>query len=182
MRQRGYKQGATLFARGEGIHWGQDDAYFCCTSGGKAKLGQIMQYQPSAYEGTAKEKDAPAKIRLFVESDNPNFFNFGDNLTVAPNGHLIVCEDQYTNVVHNRLRGVTPEGQLYTPLSSIQTEFAGACFSPDGSTLFVNLYHSAKPWQLKGPGINFSLVWQVIPFNKAWEQRRAMAIGKSGNR
>ena len=24
--------------------------------------------------------------------------------------------------------------------SRVQTEFAGACFSPDGSTLFVNLY------------------------------------------
>ena len=38
---------------------------------------------------------------------------FGDNLTVAPNGHLIVCEDRTGSKV-NHLRGVTPEGQTYT--------------------------------------------------------------------
>jgi secreted PhoX family phosphatase len=40
--------------------------------------------------------------------------NFGDNLTVAPNGHLIVCEDQYTEVVDNHLRGITPQGAVYS--------------------------------------------------------------------
>jgi len=152
LRMQGYKKGASLFARGEGIHWGEEHVFFCCTSGGKAKLGQIMQYQPSIYEGTDKEQQAPGKIRLFVESEDANLFNYGDNLVVAPNGHLIVCEDQYTQVVHNHLRGITPEGKFYTlAYSPVQTEFAGACFSPDGSTLFVNLYHPGKTLAITGP-------------------------------
>jgi secreted PhoX family phosphatase len=40
-----------LFARGEGIHYGDNELYFCCTSGGAARLSQIMRYRPVAREG-----------------------------------------------------------------------------------------------------------------------------------
>jgi secreted PhoX family phosphatase len=71
---------------------------------------------------------------------------------VAPFGHLIVCEDQYTPVVDNHLRGVTPDGQPYAlARCAKQTELAGACFSADGSTLFVNLYSPAMTLAIKGP-------------------------------
>ena len=155
LRERGHKQGATLFARGEGIHWGDGELYFCCTSGGAAKLGQIMRYRPSTAEGTAQEIGLPGQIQLFLESDDPARFNFGDNLTVAPNGHLLVCEDQYTDPVRNHIRGVTPDGQLYDfARVRPQTESAGACFSPDGSTLFVNLYHPTRTLAINGPWQN----------------------------
>lgn len=158
LRIRGRKVGAALFARGEGVHWGDQQCYFCCTSGGTAKLGQVMEYQPSAFEGTDKETQAPGRIRLLAEPNNPDWFNFADNLTVAPNGHLIVCEDQYTKIVHNHLRGITPDGLCYTLASSpAQTEFAGACFSPDGKTLFVNLYDPGKTLAITGPWGNFKV-------------------------
>ncbi len=32
-----------------------------------------------------------------------------------------------------------------------QTEWAGACFSPDGKTLFVNVYSPAKTVAITGP-------------------------------
>ena len=35
--------------------------------------------------------------------------------------------------------------------SRVQTEFAGACFSPDGSTLFVNFYAPTMTLAIKGP-------------------------------
>ena len=152
LRLRGHAKGAAIFARGEGIHWGDGELYFTCTSGGAAKLGQIMRYVPSANEGMPDENEAPGKLQLFLESDDPKNFNYGDNLTVAPNGHLIVCEDQYTRVVDNHLRGVTPEGEVY-PFARvrIQTEPAGACFSPDGSTLFMNMYSPTKTLAITGP-------------------------------
>lgn len=152
LRQRGYADGAALFARGEGIHWGEGELYFCCTNGGNKQLGQIMRYQPSSAEGTDGEKAKPGRIQLFLESTDEALFNFGDNLTVAPFGDLIVCEDQYTDIVDNHLRGVTPEGRVYN-LARLrtQTELAGACFSPDGSTLFVNLYAPAKTLAITGP-------------------------------
>lgn len=152
LRLRGYRSGAARFARGEGIHWGEDECYFCCTSGGAKGLGQVMRYRPSPHEGRPEERDEPGMLQLFVESTDRASFNYGDNLTVAPNGHLIVCEDQYTDPVDNYLRGVAPDGSLY-PVARcrIQTELAGACFSPDGSTLFVNLYSPAKTLAIAGP-------------------------------
>lgn len=152
LRARGARKGAVLFARGEGIHWGNDELYFTCTSGGRAKQGQIMRYRPSRYEGRAREKAAPGRLQLFLESTDPRQYSFGDNLTVAPNGHLIVCEDQYGATVDNHLRGVTPFGEVYAfARIRTQTEPAGACFAPDGRTLFVNLYSPAKTLAIRGP-------------------------------
>ena len=69
---------------------------------------------------------------------------------MAPWGDLIVCEDgggdQY-------LVGVTPAGELYkfghNAISS--SEFAGATFSPDGSTLFVNIQGNGLTLAITGP-------------------------------
>ena len=141
LRKRGAARGATLFARGEGIHMGDGELYFCCTSGGKAKLGQIFRLNPRREQ-----------LQLFLESTSIENFNFGDNLIVAPNGHLVVCEDQYTRNVDNHLRGVTPAGEAY-PLARLhrQTELAGACFSPDGKVLFVNVYSPGMTLAVTGP-------------------------------
>ncbi|QUI71993.1 alkaline phosphatase PhoX [Pseudoalteromonas sp. M8] len=157
LRIRAYRSGAALFARGEGIHWGEKELYFCCTNGGKKQLGQIMKYQPSEFEGTEKERLNPGKLSLFVESTSQSLYNFGDNLTVSPQGHLIVCEDQYSDVVNNYLRGVTPEGELYNfARLAKQTELAGACFSPDGKTLFVNVYSPTTTLAIVGPWEHFN--------------------------
>jgi hypothetical protein len=152
LRIQGFDKGAALFARGEGIHWGDDELYFCCTNGGQKQLGQIMRYQPSVNEGTNQEAGKPGRIQLFLESEDKSLFNFGDNLVVTPFGDLIVCEDQYTDVVDNHLRGVTLEGELYNfARLHEQTELAGACFSPDGSTMFVNVYSPTKTLAIEGP-------------------------------
>lgn len=143
LRLRGAAAGATLFARGEGIHMGRDELYFCCSSGGAARVGQVFRLDLQA----AKAE----RVQLFFESTSADQFNFGDNLTVAPNGHLIVCEDQYTDVVDNHLRGITPDGDAY-PFARLrsQTELAGACFSPDGKTLFVNVFSPTATLAITG--------------------------------
>ena len=122
---------------------GDGELYFACTSGGAAKLGQIFRLRP--------QPSGQDRLQLFYESTSIEQYNFGDNLTVAPNGHLVVCEDQYTENVHNHLRGITPDGVAYPlALSRIDTEWAGACFSPDGKVLFVNLYRPAKTVAITG--------------------------------
>ncbi len=152
LRKRGAAKGATLFARGEGIWWGKGDFYFACTNGGAAKVGQIFRYTPTVKEGYAGESDAPAKLELFFESNDAALYNYGDNLCVMPTGHLMVCEDQYTDIVDNHLRCVAPNGKTYIfAKSRVQTEFAGTCFSPDGSTLFVNFYAPTMTLAIKGP-------------------------------
>lgn len=152
LRARGAAAGACVFARGEGIAHADGTFYFTCTSGGAAKLGQIMRYQPSRFEGQSAEASAPGRLTNFVESVHPDMLNYGDNLIVAPHGHLIVCEDQYTEITTNHLRGVTPQGRTYPfALLRAQTELAGVCFSADGRIMFVNIYHPGKTLAVTGP-------------------------------
>lgn len=145
LRHRAAAAGASLIARGEGIHMGVDDLYLCSTSGGKQRLGQVFRLIP----GRGNSAD---RIELFFESESKEQFNYGDNLAVAPNGHLIICEDQYTNVVDNHLRGITPDGLAYKlGRLRLQTELAGACFSPDGNWMFVNAYAPTLTFAITGP-------------------------------
>jgi secreted PhoX family phosphatase len=138
LRYRAYERGAARFARGEGAWTGADGVYFACTSGGRAECGQIWRYVPSASEGTPQEEAEPGTLELFVEPNDSGLIDNADNLTIAPWGDLVVCEDgdgeQY-------VVGITPEGGIYQIARNATggSEFAGACFSPDGSTLFVNI-------------------------------------------
>ncbi len=147
LRMRGAAAGALVIARGEGIWMGEGELYFTATSGGTAKLGQIFRFRP----GAAGRSDA---LELFFESTSADQFNYGDNLCVAPNGHLVVCEDQYGEDVANYVRGITPDGRVYAiGFSRTGTETAGACFSPDGRTLFLNLYSPTRTVAITGPWV-----------------------------
>jgi secreted PhoX family phosphatase len=144
LRARGAALGATLFARGEGLWMGEGELFFCCTSGGSAKLGQIFRLRPRA--GGADQ------VQLFFESVSKDQFDYGDNLTISPAGHLVVCEDQYTDQVSNHLRWITPAGECFPlALNRAQSELAGACFSPDGKVLFVNNYSPTCTFAITGP-------------------------------
>jgi secreted PhoX family phosphatase len=160
LRARGHAKGAAWFARGEGVFFGEGELYFACTSGGAKKLGQIMRYRPSAQEGQAGERDAPGRLQLFVESADPKLMNMCDNIAVSPWGHLFVCEDKAMQGGINYLRAVTPQGKVYTVGRQAETgttdvgansELAGVCFSPDGTTLFVNIYWPGLTLAITGP-------------------------------
>lgn len=147
LRQRAATKGAALVARGEGLHMGTNDVFVCATNGGAKQLGQILRLVP----GLAGGSDT---VELFFESESEAQFNYGDNLTIAPNGHLIVCEDQYTDVVDNHIRGITPDGRAYAfARLRTQTELAGGCFSPDGRVLFVNAYGPTATLAIMGPWV-----------------------------
>jgi len=150
LRFRGFRAGAARFARGEGIWYGDKEVYFACTSGGRARVGQIWRYRPSVYEGTQKESKAPGELELFVEPNDTRLLNNADNLTVAPWGDVVVCEDQKRSVV--RLVGINPAGGIYTLAHSrMRTEFTGVTFSPDGTTLFVNAQGKGLTIAITGP-------------------------------
>jgi secreted PhoX family phosphatase len=152
LRHRAAAAGASLIARGEGIHMGVDDLYVCATSGGAKRLGQIFRLIP----GRGRSDD---RIELFFESESAEQFNYGDNLAVAPNGHLVVCEDQYTDIVDNHLQGITPDGLAYKlGRLRLQTELAGACFSPNGKWMFVNAYSPTLTFAITGPWNDFPVV------------------------
>ncbi|MDZ7629513.1 MAG: DUF839 domain-containing protein [Parvularculaceae bacterium] len=73
-----------------------------------------------------------------------------DNVAVAPWGDVILCEDGY-DYQAQYLRGVTPDGALYTLAGNTKAEFCGACFSPDGEVLFVNFQTPGTTFAIRGP-------------------------------
>jgi len=149
LRIRGFKAGAARFARGEGMWHGQGEIFFACTNGGPGKLGQVFKYIPSKFEGSNRESEAPGNLVLFAESDNKNILKNCDNLTIAPWGDIILCEDHEDAY----LRGITPEGKIYTFGHNVgsESEFAGATFSPSGKTLFVNIQGRGDTLAITGP-------------------------------
>lgn len=152
LRLRGFSAGAARFARGEGIAMGAGEIFFTCTIGGAAQLGQVWRYRPSQLEGKPKEKKEAGTIELFYESTDASLLERCDNLTVAPWGDLIVCEDGADN---DRVQGITPDGHIYSIANNVEspTEFAGATFSPDGKTLFVNAQGLGRTVAISGPWV-----------------------------
>jgi secreted PhoX family phosphatase len=60
---------------------------------------------------------------------------------VSPRGGLIICED---GAGTNFVRGITPDGRVFDFIrnNANDSEWAGACFSPQGRTMFVNIQGS----------------------------------------
>ena len=137
LRFRGFKKGAACFARGEGMWYSDGSIYFACTNGGIKKRGQIWKLTSS-------------KIELFAEPNDPDLVDNCDNLTVSPSGDLFLCEDgkgqQFIDVI-------TPDGNIFklAKNSKSTSEFSGPTFSPDGSTLFVNIQHDGLTLAITGP-------------------------------
>ena len=120
--------------------------------------GQVLRYRPSAHEGQPGEADAPGVLELFVEPTESRVMDFADNLAISPWGHIFACEDRYSETLRNHLKGITPDGRVYTIARNVfegNAELAGACFSPDGSTCFVNVYWPGLTLAITGPWGSF---------------------------
>lgn len=151
--QQGKAQHGTTFARLEGCWFGNDRIYFVSTSGGTAEAGQVWEYDP-----------VQEQLRLLFESPSRDVLDSPDNITVRPQGGIVLCEDG--DHLPNRLHGLTSAGELF-PIAANNTvlhgernrisgdfrdqEWAGATFSPDGRWLFVNLQKPGITLAITGP-------------------------------
>ncbi len=138
---QGRSRGGATFGRLEGCFWGNGKIYLNATSGGEAHAGQVWQYTPDGDRGT---------LMLLFESPRRDVLNMPDNLCVSPRGGLVICEDG-DGVQH--MRGLTKEGRIFDFARNAipryeNREWAGSTFSPDGSTLFVNI---------QAPGVTFAI-------------------------
>jgi secreted PhoX family phosphatase len=132
LRFQAQDKGAAFFDRQEGMWVGTGDAkiYFDCTEGGPGNLGQVWEYDPGR-----------EMLTLIYESTTPNLLKHPDNVVIVPQtGDMFLCED--SSILPQFIRGLTLDGEIYDFAQALvgETEFAGACFDPDGQTLYVNQY------------------------------------------
>ena len=139
LRFRGREAGAAIFARGEGLCYAGGDIVLTATIGGPERLGQVFVYRPGSDE-----------FGLLAESSADSLLRHADNITMSPWGDLIVCEDTAS---HCGLVGIRADGQQYRLADNAysSSELAGVCFSPDGSTLFVNIQLRGLTLAINGP-------------------------------
>lgn len=143
--KEGIAKGGATFARLEGCTSGNGRIYFTATIGGDAGHGQVWEYHPTGPESGV--------LTLLFESPGPDVLDLPDNITVSPRGGLVICED---GEGENYLRGLGAKGGLFNLARNIipgheDGEFAGAIFSPDGSTLFVNIQDPGVTLAIWGP-------------------------------
>jgi secreted PhoX family phosphatase len=153
MFREGLANGGAIFHRLEGCWFWDDTVYFDATEAGDAAAGQVWQYRPPrGGDPTAREG---GELTLIFESPSKDVLDCPDNLCVSPRGGLVLCEDgddvQF-------IRGLTREGAIFDLVQSNGpgSEFAGACFSPDGEVLFFNVQGSTTSDGLE-PGFTYAM-------------------------
>jgi hypothetical protein len=160
---QGIALGGAKFRRLEGCWWGDTKGYFLSTNGGPVSEGQVFEYDPFN-----------ERLKLIYASPTANDLDNPDNITVTPRGGLLLCEDAAggANVAAERLVALTLDGNTFTfaennidlsanliaiagktvaPGNYRNNEFAGACYSPDGKWLFVNIQTPGITFAITGP-------------------------------
>jgi secreted PhoX family phosphatase len=164
--RQGFARGAAKFSRLEGSIYDDGVVYFASTQGGG--LPEESDNDPTGWGNGAGQiwaYDTNAeRLQLLYESPGRSTLDFPDNLTTSRRGTLILCED---NTHDNYIRGLTRGGRIFdialnrlmgaNGAPRFEDEFAGATFSPDGQTLFVNIQAAAGisyaiwgPWERIG--------------------------------
>ncbi len=149
---QGRAQGGAAFGRLEGCWYGFGKIYVVSTNGGAVGQGQVWEYSPG------KEY-----IRLVFESPAAATLNAPDNITVSPRGGLVLCEDGSGDEF---IHGLTVNGTIF-PFAKNNvvlagqrngitgnfrgSELAGACYSPDGKWLFMNIQSPGITFAITGP-------------------------------
>ncbi len=151
---QGFDRGGAVFPRGEGMWHGRGRIYFTATAGGGAGRGQVWELDPWRQ-----------RLTLLYESPGADALDGPDNVTVSPRGSLLLCED---GLGGNFVRGLTRGGAIFDfahnnvvlgaspngvvpPGDYRSSEFAGACFTPDGRWLFVSVQTPGVTFAITGP-------------------------------
>jgi hypothetical protein len=163
--KQGRAKGAAKFLGGEGCTYRDGSIVFGSSEGGDKGLGQIWSYTPTDNAGELNEKGT---LELLFESKGKQQLDGPDNITTSPGGAIVIAEDgnlksnfvkallpngTMINVAENLLgvqkHYLDASGKLWDPTVPDDgksagdgigfSEFAGPCFSPDGTWLFVNI-------------------------------------------
>jgi len=181
---QGFSQGGAKFNRLEGCWYdGKDGIFFASTSGGDVKngdvnsdgyregFGQIWEYRSNGRSGDGR-------LQLVYESTGSEALDSPDNLCVTPRGGLILCEDDASSDSDlnraapgiedvNRLIGYSRRGEVFEfAVNRLNdSELAGATFSPNGKTLFVNIFGESASTSDPNEGMTLAITgpWDKGP-------------------
>jgi secreted PhoX family phosphatase len=130
---QGFAKGGARFTRLEGCWYADRSIFFHATDGGDVRRGQVWQYRPAAADS--------GELTLVFESPSADVLDGPDNVTVSPRGGIVICED---GGGEQFVRGLTRDGRIFDFAKNLIStdEFAGACFSPNGRVLFLNIMGS----------------------------------------
>lgn len=138
----------------EGMWWADGKAYIVCSFARanpahtpEAHAGQVWSLDPKRRTLTLEVRFAAGQggdTPDDVVPDEP------DNITVSPWGGLLLCEDSdgAQNLLYVNGDGST---SLFAKNHLNESEFAGACFSPDGNTLYANVQEPGLTFAITGP-------------------------------
>lgn len=150
---QGKAAGGSVFTRLEGCWLGDGSVFFTSTDGGDAESGQIFRLDVTNQTLTQVYQSPAASVL-----DAP------DNITLSPNGTVVICEDGDRDGM--LMHGLTQDGLLFPIARNItklrgehlgikgnyrDSEWCGACFSPDGRWLFANLQKPGITVAITGP-------------------------------
>ena len=168
---QGEAAGCARFRRGEGCWYHDGLIYWVDTSGGKAGAGSLW----------VLDTKADTLLALFV-SPGTDVADAIDNVTVGPHGVIIACEDgggesdsdgvvtRGTRLIAVQSDGTTQvvgennilltdpvkDHPVIAPGDYRTSEWAGACFSPKGDVLYVNIQRPGVTFAIKGPWASLS--------------------------
>ncbi len=157
VRMQDYPRPITRGQKLEGAWWGtsDDSTYFVSSfarpADGSAGThdGQVWRLHPDSATLTLE--------LIFTGSpiDDDDAFEAPDNMCVSPYGGLMICEDSGGQ---NYLIGTTADGEPFLFARNRQElepgetgELAGVSFSPDGRTLYANVYNPGTTFAITGP-------------------------------
>lgn len=162
VRESGKTAGGTSYQRPEDLEIIGDTLYVAITEGPRTQGtgaevydGRVIAIDLNTLKVTNFVK---AGVNVPVEIGSPTAANYQtgfdnvDNLAEAPDGRLILIEDNvpsdiwFASTKKVNEYGASEEVELFASLTDPQAEGTGIYFSPtDPKTLYVNVQHSASP-------------------------------------
>jgi len=143
---------ATPIPKCEGTWWGDRLVWFVSSRGDGPDAEEEGDRSAGTHGGQIWAYDPHQRtLRLVVRFEQDDDFEGPDNITVSPHGYAVMCTDGED--ANQFLAGITPKGRTF-PLAHNRLsdeEFAGATFSPDGDTLFVNIQVPGTTFAIWGP-------------------------------
>lgn len=90
--QQGLNKGGASFRRLEGCWYGDSKIFFVSTDGGPATISGLGEGQVFVYDPRRET------LRITFVSEDPKILENPDNIVVAPDGSIFLCEDNSGNI------------------------------------------------------------------------------------